>query len=93
MIEILEECFTKEQKTPPKSLKALDMNLEEISYCVDDVIADVLCREGFEENWEPNEYGLELEEAIDFFNHFRFVLDDPNYFRKKLEKISKKDKL
>jgi len=30
-----------------------------------DVVGDELCAKGFQQDWEPNEYGLELEALID----------------------------
>ena len=30
-----------------------------------EIVGDELCDNGFQPSWEPNEYGLELEELID----------------------------
>ena len=74
-IEFIIECFKKVGLSYPPKLATLEMNLEEVDRCID-VIADVLCDEGFEKDGEPNEYGLELEDAIDFLLHFRYVFVD-----------------
>ena len=52
------------------------MSLCEVDLCLD-CISSILCDEGFDENSEPNLYGLQLENVIDYLSHIRFsIVDD-----------------
>ena len=39
--------------------------------CIDDILVQELISCGLEKNDEPNQYGLAIESAIDYFNKFR----------------------
>ena len=74
-VKIIENCFAKQKLIPPKALDFSEMTLEDIDFCTD-CVADILILEGFEADWEPNEYGLKLEDAIDFLLQFRYSFED-----------------
>ena len=89
-IELIIECFKTTKQVPPETLKSLELNLEQVDYCID-IVSDVLCMKGIGRDWEPNSYGLKLEDAIDFLLHFSYVLseDNPDDLRKLCKKRKK----
>lgn len=76
-INLVKDCFKKSGNLPPKSLESLQMSLADVDICID-CISNILCEEGFQKNDEPNAYGIQLEEVIDFLLNIRYLLVDSN---------------
>lgn len=74
-IILINECFEKSSIKPPINVGLLNMNLSEVDLCLD-CVSNILCDEGFDENSEPNYYGIQLEIVIDFLNHIRYSIVD-----------------
>ena len=74
-LDLLNQCLTYAQESPPTSLEELSKDRDLISNCIE-CIADVLCEIGLEETSEPNALGLKLEEAIDFLLSMLYQLDE-----------------
>ena len=56
---------------PPTSEEMVVTNSAALDYYIDDVLAQELVLCGFGANDEPNQYGMKIEETIDYFNRFR----------------------
>jgi len=74
-ILMIKECLKKRNIELTVNLGLPNMNLCEVDLCIDCVYS-VLCDEGFNDNYEPNAYGLQLEEVIDYLNHIRYSIVD-----------------
>ena len=68
---IIEDCYLFHKKTFQKvELEILKGRLDLIDEYIE-IVADTFCDLGLKEDWEPNEYGLELEEAQDYLLRLR----------------------
>jgi len=74
-ILMIKECLKKRNIELTVNLGLPNMNLCEVDLCID-CVSSVLCDEGFNDNYEPNTYGLQLEEVIDYLNHIRYSIVD-----------------
>lgn len=74
-IKIIEECYRKHGI--PFTLwqeDVLEKNKEYIDeYC--DVLLEVFTSDGIDENYEPNLYGLDIENTISWLLEFRYKLE------------------
>jgi hypothetical protein len=70
-IDILEKIFKNQQLTDITLLERVrnfeEVNNEDIENIID-VISDELMQYGFEKDYEPNKYGLQLEDLLDKVN-------------------------
>jgi hypothetical protein len=70
-IDLLEKIFENQQLTDITLLEKVrnfeKVNNEDIENIID-VISDELMQYGFEKDYEPNKYGLQLEDLLDKVN-------------------------
>lgn len=74
--KLIEECYLRQNKLfreVPKAALKRDLRLID-EYL--DVVTDTFSADGLQEDDEPNEYGLVLEEIIDYLLKFRYALVD-----------------
>lgn len=68
---LLSEIAKRQNAILPQSEEELIGNQLMLDWCVDELLASELSECGFDGTDEPNAYGYELEDAIDYFNRFR----------------------
>lgn len=77
-MRIINDCIIKTKSdsnsiTVDESMLQTDIMI--IDYCLE-CISDELARNGFDENSEPNAYGLILEDVIGCLLDFRYRIED-----------------
>jgi len=87
MLELIRECFTKEDKVPPKSLENFEMSLDEVDLCLY-TVSDIFCEEGMNDNSNTlNDYGSKLEDASAFLVRIRHILADSDKSERRKKKV------
>ncbi len=71
---LLSHVAKKRKVEIPSLEKEIAEDMYMLDVCIDCLLASELSEYGFCENDELNAYGLELEEAIDYFNRIRIKL-------------------
>lgn len=59
----------------PQSEAELLADRTMLKKCIDNVLIDEFCLYGLQTDDSPNCYGEAIEDAIDYFNHYRFNLE------------------
>ena len=75
-LKIINACINKENGADNIFItkEMLNGDLKIIDYCLD-FISDELALKGFDDNSEPNEYGIALEEVVGYLLDFRYRLE------------------
>ena len=72
--KIIEKCYNQKNIEYQKiTLEELQNNLPQIDEYID-MVADTFMSDGLLDNYEPNEYGFELEETQDFLLRLRYSI-------------------
>ena len=71
---LIENCYRFQKKPFPKvELEDLKLRIDLIDEYIE-VVVDTFCILGLREDWEPNEYGLELEDAKNYLLRLRYSI-------------------
>ena len=68
---LIENCYRFQKKPFPKvELEDLKLRIDLIDEYIE-VVVETFCALGLKEDWEPNEFGLELEEVKNYLLRLR----------------------
>jgi hypothetical protein len=67
-LNVINECLESKGRKTFSTIDELKGNNEIVENCVD-CVSDVFMEKGLKDDYEPNEYGLLLEETIDYLNN------------------------